>query len=125
MVMVTRKGVIKKTPLADFENVRRSGIIAIKLTAGDTLGWVKLSEGDDQIILVSALGQAIRFKEKDIRGMGRGAAGVRAINIRKGDSVSGMDIIKKSDIEKKANLRIVAVMASGFAKQTALKEYKI
>ncbi|MGC9610740.1 MAG: DNA gyrase subunit A [Minisyncoccia bacterium] len=125
LVMVTKNGVIKKTPLADFENVRRSGIIAIKLNAGDLLGWVKLSEGDDQIILVSALGQAIRFKEKDIRGMSRGAAGVRAINIRKGDSVSGMDIVKKSDSEKGNNSRMIAVMANGFAKQTALKEYKI
>ncbi len=125
MVMATKKGVIKKTPLADFENVRRSGIIAIKLNSGDTLGWVKLSEGDDQIIMVSALGQAIRFKEKDIRGMGRGAAGVRAINLKKNDSVSGLDIVKKRDIEKGSNTRMVAVMANGFAKQTALKEYKI
>ena len=122
MVMVTKSGVVKKTPLADFENVRRSGIIAIKLSAGDILGWVKLSEGDDQIILVSALGQAIRFKEKDIRGMGRAAAGVRAIHLKKGDSVSGLDIIKKENSDKS---RMVAVMANGFAKQTALKEYKI
>lgn len=125
MVMVTKKGVIKKTPLADFENVRRSGIIAIKLNAGDTLGWVKLSEGDDQIVMVSALGQAIRFKEKDIRGMGRGAAGIRAINLKKNDAVSGLDIIKKDDLGAAKNMRMVAVMANGFAKQTLLKEYKI
>ncbi len=125
MVMATKSGVIKKTPLADFENVRRSGIIAIKLNAGDTLGWVKLSEGDDQIVMVSALGQAIRFKEKDIRGMGRGAAGVRAIHLRKNDGVSGLDIIKKEDLGAAKNMRMVAVMANGFAKQTLLKEYKI
>ncbi|MGC9602861.1 MAG: DNA gyrase subunit A [Minisyncoccia bacterium] len=127
MVMATKKGVIKKTPLADFGNVRRSGIIAIKLSAGDILGWVKLSAGDDQIVLTTALGQAIRFKEKDIRGMGRGASGVRAMNLKKSDEVSGMDIIKKENLERgdKTKLRIVSVMANGFAKQTALNEYKI
>jgi len=127
MVMTTKKGVIKKTPLADFGNVRRSGIIAIKLSTGDILGWVKLSAGDDQIVLTTALGQAIRFKEKDIRGMGRGASGVRALNLKKSDEVSGMDIIKKENLERgdKTKLRIVSVMANGFAKQTALNEYKI
>ncbi len=127
MVMATKKGVIKKTPLADLANVRRNGITAIKLNAGDLLGWVKFSQGDDQIVLVSALGQAIRFREKDIRGMSRGAAGVRAINLKKDDNVSGLDIVKKEDIEKgsKASIRMVAVMANGFAKQTLLKEYKI
>jgi len=125
MVMATKNGVIKKTPLADFENVRRSGIIAIKLNAGDTLNWVKLSEGDDQIVMVSAMGQAIRFKEKDIRGMGRSAAGVRAIHLKKNDEVSGLDMIKKEDLGAAKNMRLVAVMANGFAKQTLLKEYKI
>jgi DNA gyrase subunit A len=127
LVMATKRGVIKKTPLADFSNVRRSGIIAIKLSSGDVLGWVKLSGGEDQMVITSALGQAIRFKEKDIRGMSRGAAGVRAMNLKKDDEVSGLDIIKKENLERgdKTKLRIVSVMANGFAKQTALNEYKV
>ncbi|MCL4404319.1 DNA gyrase subunit A, partial [Patescibacteria group bacterium] len=127
LVMVTKDGVIKKTALSDFGNVRRNGIIAIKLSQGDTLGWVRLSGGNDEIIISSALGQAIRFKEKDIRAMGRGASGVRAMRLGKGDGVSGLDIIKKEDLEKgtKGGLRLVAVMANGFAKQTELKEYKV
>ncbi|MCL4498989.1 MAG: DNA gyrase subunit A [Chloroflexi bacterium] len=127
LVMVTKDGVIKKTTLADFGNVRRNGIIAIKLSQGDSLGWVRLSGGADEIIISSALGQAIRFKEKDIRAMGRGASGVRAMRLSKGDGVSGLDIIRKEDLEKnaKSGLRLVAVMANGFAKQTELKEYKV
>ncbi len=122
LVMVTKEGIVKKTALSDFGNVRRNGIIAIKLTAGDSLGWVRLSGGEDQIIISSALGQAIRFKEKDIRAMGRGASGVKAMRLGKGDMVSGLDIIKKEDAERG---RLVAVMANGFAKQTLLKEYKV
>jgi DNA gyrase subunit A len=127
LVMVTKDGVIKKTALNDFTAVRRNGIIAIKLGQDDSLGWVRLSGGDDQIIISSALGQAIRFKEKDIRPMGRGAAGVKAMRLGKGDLVSGVDIIMKADLEKgtKDELRLVAVMANGFAKQTLLKEYKV
>ncbi len=127
LVMVTKDGIIKKTALKDFAAVRRNGIIAIKLSQNDSLVWVRLSSGDDQIIIASALGQAIRFKEKDIRPMGRGAAGVKAMRLGKGDQVSGVDIIKKVDLEKgtKNELRLVAVMANGFAKQTPLKEYKL
>ncbi len=127
LVMTTRQGGIKRTPLEDFGNVRRTGIIAMKLQGGDLLGWVRLSRGDDQLVLVTAMGQAIRFKEKDVRSMGRGAAGVRALHLKKQDTVSGLDIIKKEDLEKgsKTSLRVLAVMANGFAKQTAIKEYKL
>ncbi len=127
LVMTTQRGIIKRTPLKDFGNVRRTGIIAIKLQSGDLLEWVRLSGGDDQIVLVTAMGQAIRFKEKDVRSMGRSAAGVRALNLKKQDTVSGLDIIRKEDLEKgsKISLRVLAVMANGFAKQTSIKEYKL
>lgn len=128
LVMATTRGLIKKTPLKDFENVRRTGIIAIKLRLDDLLKWVELSSGDDQIILVTALGQAIRFKEKEVRLMSRGAAGVQGARLKKGDSVAGLGIIKAVEPGNKLkakNQRLLVVMAKGFAKQTPLKEYKL
>lgn len=118
LMMVTKNGVIKKTALEDFENIRRTGIIAITLKKGDELKWVKLSSGSDQVIITTKLGQSIRFDEKQIRPMGRTAAGVRGIRLKKGDEVAGFDIIKDG------NARLLVVMANGFGKQTLLKEYK-
>jgi len=126
LVMATKNGLIKKTPLEDFANIRRTGIIAIALKKGDLLKWVRLSEGHDEIILVTSLGQSIRFKEEQIRPMSRTAAGVRAIRLKKNDEVAGFDIIKKDGPDKKPqDLSFLVVMAHGFAKQTWLKEYKV
>ena len=127
LVMATTRGLIKKTSLKDFENVRRTGIIAIKLKSDDILKWVELSSGDDQIILVTALGQAIRFKEKEVRLMSRGAAGVQGARLKKGDSVAGLGIIKAVEPKKlkATSYKLLVVMAKGFAKQTPLKEYKL
>ena len=120
LMMTTRQGVIKKTPLADFENIRRTGIIAISLKKGDQLKWAKLTGGDDQVILATRQGQSIRFKESQVRPMGRGAAGVRAIKLKKqNDEVAGFDIINKE-----GDAKLLVVMENGFAKQTPLKEYK-
>ena len=83
LVMATKNGVIKKTPLGDFTNVRRSGIIAIKLKKNDQLDEVLMSSGSDEVILSTALGQAIRFKESQLRPMGRATSGVRGIRIKK------------------------------------------
>ncbi|MEK7077060.1 MAG: DNA gyrase C-terminal beta-propeller domain-containing protein, partial [Patescibacteria group bacterium] len=88
------------------------------------LQWAKHSSGNDQIIIVTRAGQAIRFKEKDLRPMGRAAAGVTAIRLRKGDAVAGLDIINEAEIGP-SKLRILSVMARGFAKQTPLKDYKV
>ena len=121
LVMVTREGVIKKTAVTDFKNVRRNGLLAVKLKSGDTLSWVKTSSGTDEFLLSSEQGQAIRFKEKDIRPMGRGAAGVRAMRLKKSDLLAGIDIIKKSDAKSR---NLLTVTANGFGKQTPLKEYK-
>ncbi len=120
LVMATANGVIKKTPIEDFENVRRSGIIAINLKKGDNLKWVKPSSGNDQIILVSANGQAIRFKESQLRPMGRSASGVGGMRLKKGDLIVGLDIIR----EKSAD-RLLIVTEKGFSKQTSIKEYKV
>lgn len=123
LVMATKQGLIKKTPLGDFASIRRTGIIAISLKRGDLLKWVRPSRGKDQIILTTAEGQSIRFRESQIRPMSRTASGIRAIRLKKNDQVAGFDIISEGEAEKTA--RLFAVMANGFAKQTPLKEYKL
>jgi DNA gyrase subunit A len=120
LMMVTKQGVVKKTPLEDFANIRRTGIIAISLGKGDQLKWARLTNGEEQAVLVTRQGQSIRFDEKQVRSMGRTAAGVRAIKLKKSnDEVSGFDIIKGDDA------MLLVVMENGFAKQTTLKEYKV
>lgn len=124
LVMVTKAGTIKKTDIKDFESVRRSGLIALRLHDEDTLEWVKPSTGNDEIALVSAKGQAIRFKEKDVRGMGRVAAGVRGMRLGKGDHVVSLDIVEP-DMVKKGLLELLVVMDNGFGKRSNLKHYKV
>jgi DNA gyrase subunit A len=122
LIMVTNRGTIKKTAIEDFANVRRSGLIAIKLKPGDNLEWVNASRGDENIILVTQKGQAIRFKEKDVRPMGRAASGVRGIKIKNDDQVVGMGVFDPK-LDKTANLLVI--MEHGFGKQTKLNAYKI
>lgn len=122
LVMVTNKGTIKKTPIEDFKNVRRSGLIAINLHNDDDLNWVQASNGNENIILISHEGQAIRFKETDVRAMGRTSAGVRGFKLKSKDEVVGMGIFDSKD-DKIAN--ILTIMEHGFGKQTDLKSYKI
>jgi DNA gyrase subunit A len=120
LMMVTKQGVIKKTPLEDFENIRRTGIIALSLKKGDQLKWARLTTGTEQVVLATRQGQSIRFDEKQVRPMGRTAAGVRAIKLKKqNDEVAGFDIIRGDDA------MLLVVMEHGFAKQTMLKEYKV
>ncbi len=122
LVMVTTKGNIKKVDLADFENIRRSGLIAIRLKKNDELEWVKPSGGKDDITLITALGQAIRFKESQVRPMGRAASGVRGIRLRGNDQVVGMDII--DPILTKVG-QLLIVMANGYGKRSNLNNYKV
>ncbi|MDD5547705.1 MAG: DNA gyrase subunit A [Candidatus Pacebacteria bacterium] len=121
LVAITKNGIIKKTPLQDFFSVRRSGIIAIKLKKGDALRWVKLSSGNDQVVLSTMQGQAIRFKESQVRPMGRSASGIRGIKLRKNDEVMSLNIVGK---EQQA-FSLLTVMANGFGKKTPLSEYKV
>ncbi|MFH1841306.1 MAG: DNA gyrase subunit A [Candidatus Nealsonbacteria bacterium] len=126
LVMATKNGIIKKTPLEDFDNVRRSGLIAMSLKQNDALRSVRKTKGDDEIILVTKKGQAIHFKEKQIRSMGRSAAGIRGIRLKKGDEVIGMDIISKKEKEDKITKEyLLVVTENGYGKRTELKEYKI
>jgi DNA gyrase subunit A len=122
LVMATKDGVIKKTPIEDFANVRRNGIIALNLKKGDELKWVMPSSGKDEVIMITAKGQAIRFKESQLRPMGRTAAGVRGIKLKKADEVVGIDIVAHT-ADKKQNLLVIA--SKGFAKQTPVSEYKV
>ena len=119
--MVTKSGLVKKTSLKDFGNVRRTGIIAIGLKKGDQLNWVRLSSGSDDIIVTTEQGQSIRFQEGKVRTMGRTAAGVRAIKLKGSDQVAAMDLIPKS----LKNARLLVVMANGYGKQTPLTQYKV
>jgi DNA gyrase subunit A len=126
LIMATKNGIIKKTPLSDFENVRRSGLIAITLKKGDLLKKVQKSSGDDEVILITKKGQSIKFKEKQIREMGRQAAGIRGIRLKKGDEVVGMDVIKyqKSNIKNQKEYLLV-VTENGYGKRTDLAEYRL
>ncbi|HSR89421.1 MAG TPA: DNA gyrase subunit A [Candidatus Udaeobacter sp.] len=121
LVMTTTKGNIKKTALEDFANVRRSGLIAIKLKPDDNLEWVKPSAGTDEIMIATKQGQAIRFKEKDVREMGRTASGVRGMRLKSGDEVIGMDIVDP----KNKSLAFLTVGENGVGKRTELDEYKV
>lgn len=121
LVMTTTKGNIKKTALEDFANVRRSGLIAIKLKTDDNLEWVKPSDGSDEIMIATKQGQAIRFKEKDVREMGRTASGVRGMRLKSGDEVIGMDIVDP----KNKSLAFLTVGENGVGKRTELEEYKV
>ncbi len=121
-VMVTNKGTIKKCALSDFENVRQSGLIAIKLKDGDNLEWVKPSNGKDDIVLATSNGQSIRFNEESIRAMGRVASGVRGIRLKGADEIVGMDILPGKT--KEGEYQLLVVMQNGFGKRTDVSEYK-
>ncbi|MDX9893672.1 MAG: DNA gyrase subunit A [Patescibacteria group bacterium] len=122
LVMVTKKGSIKKVELTDFDNIRRSGLIAIKLRKNDELKWIKPSTGKDEIMIITAQGQAIRFREKQVRPMGRSAGGVRGIRLKGTDEVIGMDIIDPS-LSKVGQL--LTIMSNGYGKRSNLGNYKV
>ncbi len=121
LVMVTSNGLIKKTGIDQFSNIRSSGLIAIKLHDDDSLTWIKPSTGKDELLIVSELGQAIRFKEKDVRQMGRTAAGVKAMKLKADDHIIGMGVIT-SEMKKGY---VITVMKNGFGKRTALSQYRL
>lgn len=121
LMLVTAQGVAKKVAAESFKDVRRSGLIAIKLDKGDELQAVlPITKGDD-VMLATASGQSIRFKENDVREMGRSAGGVRAIKLSKADTVIGVDRIAKGDNEK----AFLILGSQGLGKKTGIKEYKV
>ncbi len=116
LLMCTVKGVVKKTPFEQYQNVRTSGLIAIKLDEGDELKWIKMTSGEDEVIISTSQGQAIRFHEKDARPMGRASRGVRGIRLRAGDIVIGMDIVEKDS-------SLFVISENGFGKRTKVKQF--
>lgn len=114
--MATRNGKIKRVVLSKFAAVRPSGLIAISLEAGDVLGWVRLTGGEDEIIIVTEMGQALRYHETLVRAMGRPAAGVKAIQLREGDHVTGMNVVDPDG-------DLLVVTEYGYGKRTPLEEY--
>jgi DNA gyrase subunit A len=130
LLMVTRKGIIKKTKIKAFSNIRTSGLIAIKLNKDDELCWIKLSSQDDHVFLVSHQGKSIRFKEKDVRPTGRDTMGVRGIRLKKNDYVIGMEVFppklkKPKDRRKKVFRDVLIIMEHGLGKRTSLDEYRL
>ncbi|HLC70081.1 MAG TPA: DNA gyrase subunit A [Patescibacteria group bacterium] len=121
LVMVTTKGLIKKTSLEDFSNVRRNGLIALKIKPEDNLEWVRPSSGNDEVMIATRRGQAIHFKEKDVRAMGRTASGVRGIRLHGDDEVVSMDVVDS----KNKNLEFFSIGENGLGKRTPLSQYKI
>ncbi len=118
MVMVTQHGVIKKTPLSEFANVRRNGLNAINLDEGDELLAVDLSNGTRDIILASSAGMAVHFNEKDVRPMGRNARGVKAMTLDEGDTIVAMDVIEDERKE------VLLVTSQAFGKRTPIEDYR-
>ena len=117
LFMATKKGTVKKTPVKDYANVRTNGLIAIKLDEGDELRWIKRTTGENDVIISTSAGQAIRFNEKDTRPMGRSARGVRGVRLRPNDSVVGMDIVTGDD------QTLLVVSEKGFGKRTKASNF--
>ena len=122
LFMATRDGVVKKVEVDQFANIRRSGLIAIKLYEGDLLNWVRLTSGSDEILMVTSKGSSIRFKEKDVRGMGRNASGVTGVKLSKDDFVIGMEVITD---QISVRDQLLVIMENGYGKRTELKAFKI
>ena len=117
LTFATTQGYMKRVELKEFESVRTSGLIAITLQDDDELGWVALTSGKDEMMLVTANGQALRFKEEDIRPMGRTARGVIGIRFKEGDRLASMEVVEKDAC-------LLVVTEKGFGKRTKLEEYR-
>jgi DNA gyrase subunit A len=116
LIMCTVRGTIKKTPFEQYKNVRNSGLIAINLDDGDELKWIRITHGNNEIVISTAMGQAIRFSEKDARPMGRVSRGVRGIRLRAGDHVIGMDIVQEHS-------NIFVISKYGYGKRTKIAQF--
>ena len=119
LMMATRKGKVKKTKVESFENVRKSGLIAIKLRDDDSLEWVREVSEENEVIIVTRKGKSIHFKESDVRAMGRTAMGVRGISLKKDDYVVEMDIAMTKDAS------LFVVMENGLGKNSAITNYRL
>ncbi len=117
LTMITRKGRIKRVKVNAFAHVRSTGLIAINLAEDDSLGWVKMTTGGQDLIVVSERGQAIRFNEEDVRAMGRAAAGVYAMRLVEGDLITGADVVRP-------DCHLLLITEKGYGKRTELDEFR-
>lgn len=118
LVMVTRRGVIKRTPLSAFQTTRKGGVIAIDLDEGDELCWVRLTNGSDDLLVATKKGMAIRFSENDVRAMGRTARGVKALTLKEGDCVVGMSVVREGGL-------VLTVSETGYGRLSSTDDYRI
>jgi DNA gyrase subunit A len=118
LVMATRNGKIKRTLIKEYSQVRSNGLIAIGLDEGDELGWVAMSHGNEDILLTTASGRTVRFRQEEVRAMGRPAGGVNGVNLNKADYVVGMSLMREGG-------DLLVVTAKGFGKRSALEEYPV
>lgn len=118
LVMVTRKGIIKRTRLSAYENIRKAGLKAINLDEGDDLSWVRVTDGSDYLLIATRDGYAIRFPETDLREIGRSSRGVKAITLGDGDEVVGMSVLREGSY-------VLTVSENGFGKLSSPEEYRI
>jgi DNA gyrase subunit A len=116
LFMCTTRGVVKKTAYEQYKNVRGSGLIAINLDGGDELRWIRFSNGDDEVVISTSMGQAIRFHERDVRPMGRVSRGVRGIRLRPNDQVIGMDLVTED-----SNIFVISEL--GYGKRTKVSQF--
>jgi DNA gyrase subunit A len=122
LLMGTKKGLIKRTQISAYDNIRKTGIIAMGLRDQDALNWVRLSSSQDDVIIVTREAQAIRFNETQVRPMGRTATGVKAIRIKKDDEVIGMDVVNKSKVNESS---LLVVTEKGSGKRTPISNYPV
>ena len=122
LCMVTRKGIIKRTDLEQYKNLRKNGIIAINLDEDDELAWTRLTDGNDDILVATRCGMSIRFNENDCRPIGRTARGVKAIELKEGDEVIGMCVIKEGD---DGTSKIMTIAETGLGRRSETAEYRV
>lgn len=118
LVMVTRQGIIKRIQLNAYNTQRKGGLIALELNEGDELAWVKMTDGNDDVIIATQKGMAIRFRETDVRPMGRQARGVKALSLKEGDSVVGMSVIDE-------NKYVLTVSETGYGRLSSPDDYRV
>ena len=118
LIMVTRQGIIKRIALNAYNTARKGGLIALDLNEGDELAWVRMTDGNNEVIIATKKGMAIRFKETDVRPMGRLARGVKALKLKEGDSVVGMSIIEEGKL-------ILTVSETGYGRLSSPNDYRL
>ncbi len=118
LIMVTKKGIIKRTNLSSYKNIRKGGLIAIDLDEDDVLSWVRITNGNNQLLLATRMGMAIKFDENNVRAVGRKARGVKAINLKEGDNIVGMSVIRD-------NAYVLTVSETGYGRLSNISDYRL